>query len=156
MDTFWRRKNVKIKGNILDPLEIIDRYGLDPLRYYLIKEVSFGNDGNISQERLEDCINSDLANNYGNLCQRVISFAVKNCNSKIPDKIDFTKSDLEILNNFKSSQKIIRDKIDDQNLNFYIEFIVNSLFEANKYFNDQQPWNQKKIKLDKIQLFTQL
>ena len=53
----------KSKGNILDPLKIIEEYGLDPLRYYLIKEVSFGNDGNISQDRLEDCINSDLANN---------------------------------------------------------------------------------------------
>ena len=78
----------KSKGNILDPLKIIEEYGLDPLRYYLIKEVSFGNDGNISQDRLEDCINSDLANNYGNLCQRVISFAVKNLDSKIPEKIE--------------------------------------------------------------------
>ena len=60
-------KMSKSKGNILDPLEIVEKYGLDPLRYYLIKEVSFGNDGNISQDRLEDCINSDLANNYGNL-----------------------------------------------------------------------------------------
>ena len=133
----------KSKGNILDPLEIIKDYGLDPLRYYLIKEVSFGNDGNISQERLEDCINSDLANNFGNLCQRVTSFVAKNCNSKIPDKINFIKPDLDILNNFKYNEKIIRNKIDDQNINFYIEFIVKSLFDANKYFNDQEPWNQK-------------
>ena len=64
----------KSKGNILDPIEIIKVYGLDTLRYYLLKEVSFGNDGSISKEKLENCINSDLANNYGNLCQRVIAF----------------------------------------------------------------------------------
>ena len=133
----------KSKGNILDPLEIINLYGLDPLRYYLIKEVSFGNDGNISRERLENCINSDLANNFGNLCQRVIAFTFKNCDGKIPDKIDFQKEDLEILNNFKSNLGKIRKKIDNQDINFYINFIVDSLFESNKYFNDQEPWKKK-------------
>ena len=144
-------KMSKSKGNILNPLEIIKTYGLDPLRYYLIKEVSFGNDGNISQERLEDCINSDLANNYGNLCQRVCAFALKNCNGKIPEKIEFQKEDLIILNKYKDDLENIRSKIDDQNINFYIDYIVNSLFVANKYFNDQEPWKKKN---DKIRLNT--
>jgi len=136
-------KMSKSKGNILDPLNIINTYGIDPLRYYLIKEVSFGNDGNISQEKLEDCINSDLANNYGNLCQRVISFNDKNCSLKVPERGDFIKEDLKVLNRFTNNIQNIRTEIDNQNLNFYINFIINSLFDANKYFNDQEPWKKK-------------
>ena len=136
-------KMSKSKGNILDPLEIIKRYGLDPLRYYLIKEVSFGNDGNISQEKLESCINSDLANNFGNLCQRVIAFNEKNLNLKIPDKIKFTENDIKVLDIFRKDYEKILNWIDDQDINSYMNFIVEQLFTANKYFNDEEPWKKK-------------
>jgi methionyl-tRNA synthetase len=134
-------KMSKSKDNILDPLEIIEKYGLDPLRYYLLKEVSFGNDGNISQEKLESCINSDLANNYGNLCQRVLAFCEKNCDLKVPSH-EFNNDDLDALMRFEDLNKL-RNLIDNQKINEYMNFLIESLFASNKYFNDQEPWKKK-------------
>ena len=122
------------------------------MRYYLLKEVSFGNDGNISNEKLESCINSDLANNYGNLCQRVISFCEKNIGLKIPQINEFEAEDLKILDNYKNNFEDLKINIDNQNINFYLNFIVEQLFKANKYFNDQEPWKKKdnRIRLNTI------
>ncbi len=136
-------KMSKSKGNILDPLEIINEYGLDPLRYYLLKEVSFGNDGNISKDKLISCINSDLANNFGNLCQRVLTFTEKNLSLTVPNKVNFLDDDLNILNNFSNNYDKLMDYIDNQNINSYMNFIVDQMFLANKYFNDQEPWKKK-------------
>ena len=134
------KKMSKSLGNILDPIEVIKDYGIDQLRYYLIKEVSLGNDGSISMENLKNCINNDLANNYGNLCQRVFSFIKKNCNNKIPKKSKLSESDIKLIQNVKNNLPKLIDYINNQNLNEYIKMVVNFSFEANKYFNDSEPW----------------
>ena len=95
-------------------------------------------------ENLKNCINNDLANNYGNLCQRVFSFIKKNCLNKIPKAKKLQKIDLQLLNSLKQNIPNLIKLMNSQDLNEYIKLVVGYSFEANKYFNDLEPWSVKK------------
>jgi len=143
-------KMSKSKGNILNPIEIIDIYGIDQLRYYLIKEVSHGTDGNISLKNLENCINSDLANNYGNLCQRVFSFIKNNCSSKVNKTKNITEADKQLLKETETLIKNLREEMNNQNLNNYMKSVIKISFLTNKYINDEEPWKLKENNIEKM------
>ena len=107
-------------------------------------------------KNLKNCINNDLANNYGNLCQRVFSFIKKNCNNKIPKGNNINDIDKKLLDNLIDNVPNLIDLMNKQNLNEYIKKVVNFSFDANKYFNDSEPWAVKKIDPDRMNsiLFT--
>ena len=127
----------KSRGNILDPIEVIKTYGLDQLRYYLMKEVSLGNDGTISLENMKSCINSDLANNFGNLCQRVLAFIDNNCENKVPKFNNLKAED-------KEGKKIFTPDDRDRLMNKVDTDVVSAVATEILYFKDSYG-SEKKI-----------
>ena len=107
-------------------------------------------------ENLKNCINNDLANNFGNLCQRVFSFIEKNCEGKLPKPGKLANEDINLLDKLINKVPELVSDMNSQSLNDYIKKVVEFSFNANKYFNDLQPWSIKKTNIERMNtiLFT--
>lgn len=137
-------KMSKSLGNVLVPADLVAQYGLDQLRYYLLREVSFGQDGYISHETFVGRINGDLANDFGNLAQRVLSMVAKNCGAQVPQPGPFTPEDTAFLDTAHGCIAQMRQELDVQAFHRALEALWRVVGDANVYVASQEPWVLKK------------
>ena len=137
-------KMSKSVGNVVDPADLVAAFGLDQVRFFLMREVSFGQDGSYSEESIINRINSDLANNLGNLAQRSLSMVAKNCDGRVPVPGEFTEADRKILVGASALYEPVRADYDEQAFHRALERIWTVLADTNAYFAEQEPWTLRK------------
>jgi len=137
-------KMSKSLGNVLDPQELADTYGLDSLRYFLLREVPFGNDGTFSRKALVSRLNVELANDLGNLAQRSLSLIARNCAGRLPEAGPRTAEDEEMLATAAALLPSVRAQMDRQAFGEALEEIWRVIRAANAYIDRQAPWALRK------------
>jgi methionyl-tRNA synthetase len=137
-------KMSKSVGNVIDPTTLADHYGVDQMRYFFLREVSFGQDGNYSHEAIVNRINADLANDLGNLAQRSLSMIAKNCDAAVPVAGDFTDADKAIVADARALLDRSRASMKDFALHTMLGDIWRVVAEANRYFASEEPWVKRK------------
>ena len=142
-------KMSKSLGNIINPMDVIDKYGVDPLRYYLMREMVVGQDANFTLESFIQRYNSDLANDFGNLLSRVTTLIHKNYSGEIPDPGKLSDQELSIKHKSKHLQSIVKTLIDDMKINEAIEQIMQFIRHVNRYMEQNTPW--KMVKENKLE-----
>ena len=150
---WWTNEGQKISkslGNVIDPVQLIETYGLDQVRYFLMREVPFGNDGDFSKSGMVNRINSDLANDLGNLCQRVLSFVYKNCNATVPKNMGFTPDDSKLITHAYEILPKLREDYNSQLFNVALERVWGLVAASNKYIDEQAPWKLRKTDPDRM------
>ncbi|GAC84207.1 methionine--tRNA ligase [Gordonia paraffinivorans] len=142
-------KMSKSVGNVVDPENLIDEFGLDPVRYFFLREVSYGQDGSYSAEAIVSRINSDLSNEFGNLAQRTLSMIGKYFDGAVPQPGELTDVDKTLLERADGLLPQVRAHFDNQAIHLGLEALWSTLAETNRYISSQEPWKLAKTDLDR-------
>lgn len=144
---WWTNEGQKISkslGNVIDPHALVAQYGLDQVRYFLLREVPFGNDGDFSHRAMVGRKNNDLANDFGNLAQRSLSMIAKNCGGQVPAPGAFTGADEALLGAARGLHARLREDYRGQAFNRALEATWAVVAQANRYIDEQAPWALRK------------
>src|SRR5215469_13733715 len=134
------QKMSKSLGNFIPPRQLVDKYGLDPVRYFLLRELPFGNDGDFSHRAIVGRLNGDLANDFGNLAQRVLSMINRNCGAQVPEPGAFTAEDEQLLGEARGLLERVRPEMAEQAFHAALETIWRVVAAGNRYVDEQAPW----------------
>lgn len=147
-------KMSKSKGNVIDPTILVGKYGVDAVRYFLLKELTFGQDGFYSEENMVTRINSDLANDLGNLISRTIAMIIKYFDGSIPAAGETAAVDEELKELARNTYKEATEKLEKLDFAAYLIAVSRLISRANKYIDETEPWNLAKSEERKSRLAT--
>ena len=133
-------KMSKSVGNVVDPFVLVEKYGVDAIRYFLLREIAFGQDGNFSNEALIQRINSDLANDLGNLVSRTAGMIEKYFGGKLPAEQKETEFDADLINVAKETAEKVEEKMEKMLFSDALNEIWTLIRRTNKYIDETQPW----------------
>jgi methionyl-tRNA synthetase len=137
-------KMSKSVGNVLDPFDLVTAFGVDQTRFFFLREVAFGQDGNYSQEAIVNRINADLANGLGNLAQRSLSMIFKNCEGKIPEPGPFTEADKALLASADALLGKAREAMHSLAIHKVLDAAWSVVGDGDRYVASEEPWSKKK------------
>jgi methionyl-tRNA synthetase len=134
------QKMSKSLGNVIPPKQLVDTYGVDPVRYFLLRELPFGSDGDFSHRAVVGRLNDDLANDFGNLAQRVLVMINRDCGAAVPEPSAPTDADQALLTGASSLLETVRNHMNERSFHLALETIWRVVGDANRYVDEQAPW----------------
>ena len=150
---WWTNEGSKISkslGNVINPYDVISEIGLDQFRFFLFREVPFGNDGDFNRNAISKRVNADLSNNFGNLVQRICSFINKNSNNIVENNFNLNKNDKDIISISEIKLNLYESFMNNQQIDKGLKVIFELLTDINIYVDQQAPWSLKKTDLNRM------